>query len=357
MAKLNCGCAPHYNTGGRTRDIMISRLAALLLLLLPPLIIYGFRVLFMALLGVAGAAGAEALWCLIGKKEQTVGDLSAVCTGLICVLVLPASVPLWLAPLISAFAVLCAKLPFGRLGRGPFSPALAGYAFAAAAFTEYFAVYPPIFGEESTALPLFAAPSLGEAAFGNLSPVDLLLSGKDPNLNGAELFLAQMRGPLGTTAVLLILAGAVWLFFRRSIAWQASVSFCCTVLVFSLFFRYEAVGLMSPVYDLFCGSMLFTAVFFAGDLVTAPQFASARVLYGALGGLLALLLRRFGALPGGELFALFIMNAVSASIDRLVWNCRTRGISFSETKKRISSRVSAKFKANNEEDEVYGSKI
>jgi electron transport complex protein RnfD len=335
---------------------MLNQLIALSILSLPPLLIYGVRTLIIIAVAVLGAVAAEAAWCLLTKQKQSVTDLSAVCSGIILACMMPPAIPLGLVLLGSAFGALTAKLPFGRLGRGVFHPAVTGFAFISAGYSPHFLVYPAAYGEDRAVLPIFSSLDLGEPAFENSNPIDILKHGLDPNLDAAEFLLAQMRGPLGTTAVLLLLCSLAWLIFKKSAAWQSSAAFAATVFTLSLFFRYDSVKFMLPIYDLLCGYTIFAAVFLMGDLLTAPQFVSARVIYGIAGGMLFLLLRRTGAV-GGEIFAVMIISAFSASIDRLVWRCRLKGISFTGLRDSIAIKIERKFKMHNEEDEIYGTKI
>lgn len=375
--------APHFRLNQPPRSIMLSQLWALLFMLIPPLFIYGFRTIIMAAMGVCGAVAVEAAWRFFSHKEQTVGDLSAVCCGIICACLLPASAPVWLPMLAGMFSAAVCKLPFGTLGRSPFSPAAGGYCFAAAVcatvrnsiesiklsfadraiwqkLAERFFEYTKIAGGDGRALPLVGncSPSGALSFDERLQAVDLLRADVDPGLSLSEFFLAQMRGPMGTTAILLIIAAGIWLFFRRACAWQASVGFCAAAAVFSFFVPYNPIiRVMSPVYDLLTGSTLFVAVFLVGDLFTAPHMRTGRVIYGAACGILAMFLRRTGAVPGSEVFAVLLMNAAAPYIDRLVWYCRGRGISYTETKRRIAASLKERMRKKEEEEEDAGDEI
>lgn len=367
----NTSFAPHIRRQDTLRSIMLSNLIALSVLIIAPIIIYGFRTVVLVFMSVLGAVGVEAIWRFVQKREQTVTDLTAVCSGIVCAYLMPAGVPIWLPLLASAFGALVAKMPFGGHGRAIFNPAVAGYAFAVLSFGQYFVSYTRIGDEEtSSILPIFATPEILPTDFEHLSPISILLQGNHPNLNAGELLLAMQRGPLGTTAVLLIAGALVWLWYRKASAWQSSAAFIATVFVLSFFFRFEAFDgaldiFLMPVYELLCGSMLFSAVFLAGELSTAPKFASARVLYGIIAGILAMILRHgipvatinYGAVAGGEAIAVMLVNPAAGALDRLVWRCRERGISFSALKVKAEDAVKKKFKTHNEEEEIYGPKV
>lgn len=375
MIELKSAAAPYFRKPQPVRDIVLGRFAAALLLLLPALFIYGFRALLSSGAGVLGAVAFEALWRAVQRKEQTVGDFSAVTTGLICALLLPANVPLWLPLCAGAFAVGAAKLPFGALGRSPFSAEAAGFCFAAlvganlsasynaarlstAERVVFSGLYERTFGYVRAILPIFGDVPVSANVSDMLSPSASLHAGVDPRLGFGDILFSGAKGPMGTTFIALILLAAVWLLFRRIIAWQASIAFAAGVVVCSLLSAYDCVPVvMSPVYDLFTGAVLFSAVFLVGDIFTAPHTGSGRMIYGAVCGLLAVAIRRVGSVEGGEIFALMMMNAVASPIDRFVWYCRQRGISVEGYRGSLAKRLKKRFKPKGrfdiDVDELY----
>lgn len=338
--------APHIRLKDTPQMIMRERMLVLLTMLIPPLFMYGARTLVLAVMGVLGAVAPEFLVCLIKKEEQTISDFSAVCSGLVCALLMPAGVPVWMPAAAGAFGCAVAKLPFGRFGRSVFDSAAVGFTFVAVAWGNFasFLYYPRV----GDSLPLFGTwTNVGEddMIFDFLTPIQRLQDGKDPGLTVGEMLIGKMNGPLGCTMILLIIAAGVYLGVRKLSAWQASAAFAATVFVTALFFRYDNVhALMSPVYELLGGWMLFAGVFLVGNLNTAPKFASGRVIYGILCGVLAVIFRHIAACQGGEIFAVVILNAVSPAVDRFVWSCRERGISFNKLRNELRHSIDNKLK-------------
>ncbi len=322
--------APHIRTPDTVRNIMLELLLSACVLIIAALPIFGARVLSLVFMSVIGSVLPEIAFCLINREKQTVTDFSAVYTGVIISLLMPPGVPVWLPLVAGAFGSIVAKLPFGRLGRSVFSPAAAGFVFVSLAWGEYFLFYPAT-GERLPFLNNWTLPE-NYTFFEHQTPIQLLENGQTPFSDNGDalesIFLFKSVGPVGSVAVLVIFAVFAFMIFRNIIAWQSTVSFCATVFVLAFIFKYDGVNaIMSAVYELFCGWMLFAAVFLVGDIITAPRFASARVVYGVFCGMLAVFLRRISSCQGGEIAAVLIMNSLSPSIDRLAWSLRQRGIS------------------------------
>ncbi len=330
--------APYIRTSATVSKMMLELLICAGVLLIPALFVYGFRVLTFVFMSAAGTVLPEAIYCLAKKEKQTINDYSAAFCGVIIALLMPAGVPIWLPFAAGLFASCAAKLPFGRLGRSVFSPAAAGFVFVSLVWGEYFESYPAL-GEKIPFLANWVLPENFEF-FRHQTPVQLLSASQIPYPNNAEaleniLFFGNL-GPVGGIAVLVIVAVFAVMIFRKISAWQSTAAFCATVFLLGMIFKYDGVHfLMSPVYELFCGWMLFSGVFIAGDILTAPRFASARVIYGICCASLAVFLRRISACQGGEIAAVLMMNAVSPAIDRLVWNARQRGISITVFMEKI----------------------
>ncbi|MBE6752933.1 MAG: hypothetical protein E7559_01030 [Ruminococcaceae bacterium] len=356
--ELRQSIAPHFRLEETARSIMLSQLAAVAVLLSVAIAMYGFRALIMGFAGACGAVLAELLWRYLAKQQPTITDLSAVVTGLMIALLLPANASVLLPLFAAVFAIGVVKLPFGGFGRSPFNCAAAGYCFIALvcaggrslynralldiADREIFDRLPQqFFTYVKGYITPFANITTSETELcGLLSPPVLLRAGVDPDLSAVELLFGGMRGPMGCTIGLLLIACAVWLYLRRSIAWRASAAYCAAVIVISFFAPWKSVSrTMSPVYDLLSGAVLFAAVFIFGDIFTAPHTRSGQLIYGICGGILTIVLRRTGSIDCGEIFAALMMNACASPIDRLVWSLRQRGYSLSGEWARYKQRL------------------
>lgn len=361
--ELRQSIAPHFRLEETARTIMINQLIACAPLLLTGIIIYGFRALVMAFSGVCGAVLVESLWRFLAKQEQTFTDFSAIVTGVLIALMLPANASVLLPFFAAAFAIGIVKLPFGGFGRTPFNCAAAGYCFIAltcatgrgmynrallsVAERDIFDKLPQnFFTYTHDYLPAFANVPVSDSKVSDvISPLVLLRAGVDPKYSAGEILFGGMLGPMGAGIALVIVACAVWLFFRRALALQSVLSFCVTVILSSLIVGWNGIPrLLSPVYDLLGGATLLAAVFIFGDIFTAPHMRSARILYGICGGIITIVLHRAGSIECGEIFAAVIMNACATPLDRLVWHCRQRGFSLTKLLERIKQRLKKIFR-------------
>lgn len=373
--ELRHATAPYFRQRESVQSIGLSRLAAAGVLLVPALFVYGLRAALLAASGVLGAVLVELLWQFARRREATLGDLSAVYTGLMCALLLPPSAPLWLPLTAGAFAVGVVKMPFGGLGRSPFSAEAGGYCFAALVGADLLSAYNSallsvpeqqifsalperVFAHSRQALPVMADVTCLADVSAMLSTQMELRVGIDPGLNVWGLLFTGAYGAMGMAVAGLPLLCAGWLLLRRVLAWQSSAAYAATLLVLSMAAPWKGVSIIEmPLYELMTGSALLCAVFLAGDIFTTPHTGSGRVIYGLGAGILTVIFRRVGSTEGGEVFALLLMNAVASPIDHFVFYCRARGISLAAYRHKISNILKKKFGAKGrfdiDVDELY----
>lgn len=365
--KLKQASAPFFRLTSGVKDIMLVQLPACCALLCAAVVLHGIRALLLAFFGVLGGVAVELLWRFSSKKQQNLSDfaeMTSPVTGLLCALMLPANCSFWAAFFAAVFAVAVVRLPFGgELGRSPFNAAAAGYCFAAvtcanlagtinsaklsAAERAVFEALPPrCFVYLKGYYSIFVTPRpLQPVVTEHISPNMLLRAGQAPGLTAGQIIGGSYNGGMGVTVGVLIIACGIWLGLRRSMAWQAAVTYCASVVVLSFLFPWGALTRpQSVIYDLMTGFSLFTAVFLCGDMFTAPHIASARMLYGIGCGALSVLLRRIGAIEGGEVFAVMLMNTVSDPLDRLSWKLRSEGFSMGSALRRLRDKIKRKLK-------------
>lgn len=298
--------APFFNT----KDTLFQYSADMLIigtaLLSAGIYLNGVNALFHALISCMSAVLCEYICFTLFLKKQTLGDLSALSMGLLIALTLPASAPLWLSAVASAFAVIAVKLPFGGARYAPFVPACAGICFISLCFPQYMFTY----AAESSA-GLFVTD---KAFVSGTTLLDLLSAGKSVSLNTfgrIALFSGTYPGAIGTTSVLMMIASALYLFVRRPKRLYSFIGFICAVTVVALLFPRVNSGLLSSVVlELSAGSLLFTALMFIPDPVTSPKDANAALIYGAAAGFIAMLLRFFAKVEDPVFFSVLIINAL-----------------------------------------------
>lgn len=298
--------------------MMRDMLFTLTLLLILPIVRFGARPAVMAVLTAAVCAVSELFFNLIQTKSTGISDCSALVTGMMIVMLMPVNAPMWLPCAAGVFAIVVAKGPFGSTGRNPFNPAAAGFAFAAICWPQLvFSYYNP---ESAAVLPLFADCTVQTVA----SPAAVLKSGLKPGILPFEMLWGNFAGPVGTTAILVIAACALYLFFKRTARWEITFCFLITAALIAAFFpRIACSPLTSVKYELMSGSLLFCSVFLVTDPVTSPHTAFGRCLYGAFAGALIMAFRTFGAFEQGAAFAVLIANVSAPLLDDLM--CRAKG--------------------------------
>lgn len=288
---LKISVSPHIHSGRSTAGVMRDVLIALLPATVAGAVIFGLRSLLVVALCVACSVGFEALFNLICKKDQTVGDLSAAVTGLLLALNLPANIPLWQCVIGSLFAIVAVKCLFGGIGCNPVNPAITARIFMLVSF-----------GSMTTA----ALPSIVDTA-SSATP----LSGGAASLN--DLLWGLSGGALGETCAVALLLGFVYLLVRRIISWHIPVAFIGSVYLFSFFM--EGMDPMAALSAILSGGLLLGAVFMATDYTTSPTTPWGKIIFGLGAGLLTFLIRYFGTYPEGVSFAILFMNILTPYIN------------------------------------------
>ncbi len=301
--------SPHAHAPTSVAGIMLDVLIALLPAAVCGTYFFGMKAVLLIATCVASCILAEALCRMAMKRESTVGDLSAVVTGLLLALNLPPGLPPWMAVAGSVFAIGVAKQVFGGLGCNPFNPALAARAFMLVSFTGAMTTW--------TASPWMVSAG-GVEAMTHATPLAFVKRGAEGLDMGQlallkDLFVGNVNGCIGETSALALLAGAAYLLFRRVITWHVPVAFLGTMFVFATFH-----GGLPPLVHVLSGGALLGAFFMATDYVTSPATASGKLIFGCGCGLLTMCIRTAptGAYPEGVSFSILVMNAFTPLISR-----------------------------------------
>ncbi|MDY4103956.1 MAG: RnfABCDGE type electron transport complex subunit D [Oscillospiraceae bacterium] len=302
MTKLLISPAPHiHEAGSSTRRIMLDVIIALIPAAIAGVVIFGISALWTILVCVASTVLSEFLFNLCAGKKQTVGDLSAVVTGLLLALNLSTNVPLWQCALGGVFAMVVVKGFFGGIGKNLVNPAIAARVFLLLAFTGTVAGgAAPVADATSSATPLVTINQGVEAA---------------KAISLSDLFLGTYGGAIGETCAVALLLGFVYLVVRKVIKWYVPASFAATVFVCAFLFGGFDAGY--ALQHVLAGGVLLGAIFMATDYVTTPATGKGRVVFCIGAGILTYLIRRFGAYPEGVSIAILTMNLLTPFISDL----------------------------------------
>lgn len=284
--------------------------------------LFGVSAVAVILACVLGAVGAE--WVVTGCRpwrDSPVRDGSALVTGLLLALTLPPGLPAWMAWLGGVVAIVIGKSIFGGLGMNVFNPSLTGRAFLQASFPVAMTTWSPQAGPhaflrlhgDTFAFP-FATPHV-DAVSAATPLAQMKFEHSVPVLR--DLIVGSVPGSLGETSALLLLAGGLYLAWRRFLDWRIPVAIFASVFVAS-----TALHLVDPVrfppgaHQLVSGGLVLGALFMATDPVTSPVTPLGAWIFGIGTGLLVVAIRQFGGLPEGVMFAILLMNGVTPLIDR-----------------------------------------
>ncbi|MBV6653852.1 MAG: RnfABCDGE type electron transport complex subunit D [Mameliella sp.] len=322
---LNISTSPHLKRGVSTDDIMRNVVWALLPASAFAVYAFGLSVFLLLVTSVTAAILTEHMLCRWSGQESTVNDWSAAITGLLLGLTLPPAFPLWMAFVGGVIAIALGKFAFGGLGYNSFNPALVGRAVLQAAFPAAITTWHPAFLEgrfTEIASSTLALPFM-EPQYDAISGATPLSAFKFDQVTAdtADLALGLVSGSAGETCALLIILGGIYLAARKMMNWRIPVTILLTVYLFSqLMYMVDAEAYPSPVFMLFSGGLMLGAVFMATDMVASPLTSKGVIVYGALIGLLIVIIRLWGGLPEGVMYAIPLANAVSPHIDSALQN-------------------------------------
>lgn len=298
--KFIVSVSPHITSGRTTRGIMLDVIIALIPALIAGTVIFGLRALLVVAVCVATCVAGETLFNLITKRKHTVGDLSAIVTGMILGMNLPASVGIYPAVIGSLFGIVAVKCLFGGLGKNFANPAATARVFMLIAFTE----------------TMSSAASIKVAADAVASPTPLaVLEGAEGQLPSiVDMLLGLRGGALGETCAIALLLGLLYLLIRKVITWHTPAVYVGVVFLLSWVIDGD---ITLALYQVLSGGLLIGAIFMATDYVTTPTTNLGKCIFALGCGLLTVLIRRLGAYPEGVSFSILLMNLFTGFLDKL----------------------------------------
>ncbi|MCM1176730.1 MAG: RnfABCDGE type electron transport complex subunit D [Bacteroidales bacterium] len=314
MNKLLVSPSPHIHTKTSTASLMRDVVIALLPAVIVSVLFYGLSELIVLGVSVASCVLLEYLITrYMLKRPSTVCDWSAVVTGVLLALNLPATSPWWMVIIGAVVAIGVAKMTFGGLGQNVFNPALVGRVFLLISF--------PVAMTDWSATKGFIP---GVDAASGATPLGLYSEGGVEAVAGMDYFhtlFLNIGGSAGELSAIALLAGFVYLLARRVIRPHVTLSIWITVFVFSgIMWLVDPSTYTDPVFNLLTGGLLLGSIFMATDYVTSPMSPKGGIIFGVGIGLITMLIRYFGAYPEGMSFAILIMNSTVPIINKFFKN-------------------------------------
>jgi len=308
--------SPHMKAPATTPVIMWTVVAGLLPIVAVSFYVFGISALLVIAAALLGSLAAEAVF----GGAHTIGDGSGVITGVLLGLTLPAGLPLWMAFAGGMVSIALGKRIFGGLGYNIFNPALLGRAFMMAAFPVPLTTWPAptrnwfALAGDNFALPLMSPDTA--ALVTAATPLGLSKFEHTPT-SAVPLFLGTTGGSLGETSAVVILACGAYLAWRGFLNWRTPVSILSTVAMLTGVIHLVDAKYPGPLFMLFSGGLVLGAVYMATDMVTSPTTNKGRWIFGIGIGALVVIIRLWGGLPEGVMYAILLMNAVVPYINRV----------------------------------------
>lgn len=304
MSKLyHVASSPHVRSNDNTTKIMLFVIISLLPATVFGIINFGPRALAVIAVTIISTVLSEWIFDKITHKKNTIGDLSAVVTGLLLALNFPVSIPFWIAILGGAFAIIVVKCLFGGLGQNFMNPALGARCFLLLSFTSQMSNFTTDVYSGATPLAVIKTTTPG-------SPLDI---------NLLDMFIGKTSGTIGETSVICLLIGAAFLIITRTIDFRIPLSYIGTFLVFIILFGGHLTTGDLGVFilgELFGGGLMLGAFFMATDYVTSPITPKGRIIYGVIAGILLGVFRMFGSMAEGCSYSIIFANILVPLIER-----------------------------------------
>ena len=311
--KLIVSSSPHVRTNKDTSYIMKQVVIALLPATLAALFFFRLSALNVIFFCVTGSVGAEFLCQKISKQESTIGDFSAVVTGLLLAFNVPASLPWWMCLLGAAFAIIVVKMVFGGIGNNFVNPALAARAFLLASF--------PV------AMTLWTRTGVNWVSSGNIdayttaTPLSFFKAGSngvsslaDSGISISNMLIGNIGGCIGETSAVLIILGVLYLMYKGIINYVIPTFYICTVAI--LMFILGGFNFTFVIYELLAGGLMIGAFFMLTDYTTSPMTKKGQIIYAVLAGLITTVIRLYGGYPEGVSYSILFVNIMTPLIDK-----------------------------------------
>ena len=314
--KLIVSSSPHVRSNEDISYIMKQVIIALIPAALSSLYFFRLNALSVMFFCILGTVGSEFLYQKITKKESTIGDFSAVVTGLLLAFNVPASLPWWMCLAGGAFAIIVVKMVFGGIGNNFINPALGARAFLLASFPVAMTNWtnPGIKWIGSNIDAVTTATPLSFLKIGALGVNDLTANG----INMTDMILGNIGGCIGETSTILIVLGGVYLIYKGIIDYIIPVFYIG--IVFILTFILGDFSINFALYEIFAGGLMLGGFFMLTDYTTSPMNKKGQIIYALLAGVITVVIRLYGGYPEGVSYSILLANVATPLIDKYVSN-------------------------------------
>jgi len=331
LKDVTVSSAPHISKPLSTRGVMVDVIIGLAPAMLAAGYYFRAHAVILIATCVIACAGTEWLCNLIRKKPNSLGDFSAVITGIILALSLPPGLPIWAAIVGSAFSIAIGKMVFGGLGANIFNPAMVGRTFLTASFGMMMTTW-MVPATIDAKMPKIAADNMMNARTQatplahSKEALKVKKGAEDVNQQLGAAFTGEIGGCLGETSVLALILGVIYLLIRRTINFHIPLAVLLSAFIFaSITYLINSESSVSPLTHLCSGGLLMCAFFIATDPVTAPLTRRGMWVFGIGIGAITMLIRIVGEYPEGVMYSVLLMNAVTPLIDRYYKRIPTGG--------------------------------
>ncbi len=290
--------SPHIKSNDSVQGIMRDVIIALIPATIAGIYFFGMKAFLVTLVSVLSCIASEALWQKLTHRKITIGDLSAVVTGLLLAFNLPAAVPLWLPAVGGFFAIIIVKQFFGGIGQNIMNPALAARAFLLASW--------PVHMTNFTVDGVSAATALAVLKGGE--------GGQLPSL--LNIFIGNVGGCIGETSVIALLIGAAYLLYKKVISWHTPIAYIGSVFILTLILGRDGFMSGNAIYEICAGGLVLGAFFMATDYTTSPMTKKGQLIFGVGCGLLTTIIRLYGGYAEGVSYSILIMSLFVPFIDK-----------------------------------------
>jgi Na+-translocating ferredoxin:NAD+ oxidoreductase subunit D len=318
MSLLTVSGSPHVHTDQSVSKIMYGVIFSLIPAMLVSFYFFGLAAILVTLTAVVSCLAFEyVIQKYLIKGPVTIGDGSAIITGILLAFNVPSSLPLGMVVIGSAVAIGMAKMTFGGLGKNPFNPALVGRVFLMISFPVEMTSWPKPTSFSTQLTDVVTGPTPLDILKGGLARGETVTEIMPQIPDYVNLLMGNMGGSIGEISALALIIGGIYMLVRKIITWHIPVAYIGSVIIFSgIFWLVNPAYYVDPLFHLITGGLMLGALYMATDMVTSPMSPVGMIIFGVGCGVLTMVIRLFGAYPEGVSFAILIMNAFVPLINR-----------------------------------------